>query len=141
MQPRMNVFQARLIALALYSVSGPAAADDALDCQEALSTVEMNRCAGVEFEKADKELNAVYQQALAAIPGLATDDPPYDLKAWEAALRASQRAWIAFRDAECEGHVGMFWSGGSGATVDMIGCKTEKTEARIKDLKGRYEID
>jgi uncharacterized protein YecT (DUF1311 family) len=119
--------------LAFLSMWTPARAEDALDCQEALSTVEMNRCAGAEFEKADKELNEVYQKALA------DDDPLFDAKAWEAALRASQRSWIAFRDAECEGHVAMFWSGGSGATVDIIGCKTEKTEARIRELRARYE--
>jgi uncharacterized protein YecT (DUF1311 family) len=125
--------------LAFLSMWTPARAEDALDCQEALSTVEMNRCAGAEFEKADKELNEVYQKALAEIPEMAGDDPLFDAKAWEAALRASQRSWIAFRDAECEGHVAMFWSGGSGATVDIIGCKTEKTEARIRELRARYE--
>ncbi len=118
-----------------------AAADDKIDCENALSTYEMNICAGRAFEAADAKLNAVYKKALAAIPEMATGEKPFDARSWEAALRASQRAWVAFRDAECEEHVAMFWSGGSGATVDIIGCKTEKTEARTKELSERYEIE
>ena len=121
------------------AVAVPTRAEEPLDCTEAMSTVEMNTCAGAEFAKADRELNEVYARALKAIPDMAPEEPQFDAKAWENALRASQRAWIAFRDAECEDHIAMFWSGGTGATVDVIGCKTEKTEARIKDLKARYE--
>ena len=122
----------------------PAAADDPAlpaDCTEALSTVDMNNCAGAEFEKADAELNRVYKEAIASIPEMATGEQPFDKASWEAALRASQRAWIAFRDAECEDHVEKFWGGGSGRTVDIIGCKTEKTEQRTKEIKQRYEIE
>lgn len=111
------------------------------DCTEAMSTVEMNACAGAEFEKADAELNRVYKEAIASIPEMATDEQPFDMASWEEALRASQRAWIAFRDAECEGHVEKFWGGGTGGTVDIIGCKTEKTEQRTKELKQRYEVE
>lgn len=49
------------------------------DCAEALSTVELNRCAAAEFEKADAEMNATYRKALAAIPEFASD-PPWDAK-------------------------------------------------------------
>jgi uncharacterized protein YecT (DUF1311 family) len=112
-----------------------------VNCQEALSTVEMNTCAGAEFETADTELNRVYKAAIAAIPAMATGEPPFDTASWEEALRASQRAWVAFRDAECEEHLAKFWTGGTGATVDIISCKTEKTEQRTKELKARYEIE
>lgn len=126
--------------LPLLLASAASAGEEKVDCDNALSTYEMNICAGRAYEAADARLNAVYKQALAAIPEMAAE-PPFDAKSWEAALRASQRTWIAFRDAECEGHVAMFWSGGSGATVDIIGCKTEKTEARANELAERYEIE
>jgi uncharacterized protein YecT (DUF1311 family) len=35
----------------------------------------------------------------------------------------------------------MFWTGGTGATAEILGCMTEKTEARTKELKARYEAD
>jgi uncharacterized protein YecT (DUF1311 family) len=136
----MPIKAAVLSILLAGSISHAALAEESVspDCSEALSTADMNRCADAEFAKADAELNAVYQKALAAIPELA-GDPPWDAKSWEDALRASQRAWVAFRDAECEKHVAMFWTNGSGATVDILGCKTEKTEQRTKELKDRYE--
>ena len=109
-----------------------------IDCQNAMSTAEMNACADKAFEAADKELNAAYQSALAAIPGVASEKP-YGAKSWEAALRASQRAWVAFRDAECVGHLAFFWQGGSGASADIIGCKTELTKARTQVLRERYQ--
>lgn len=115
-----------------------ARAEDPIDCTNAMSTADMNTCAGRDFEKADAALNDAYGKALAAIPEMATDDPQFNAKSWEQVLRASQRAWLAFRDAECDDHVPMFWTGGSGATVDIISCKTEKTEARTKELLSRY---
>lgn len=111
-----------------------------IDCANASSTVEMNFCAGEDLEKADAELNRLYQKALAAIPEMATEKP-FDAKSWENALRSSQRAWIAFRDAECDNHVPMFWGGGTGTTSAVLGCKTEKTRTRIEELKQHYETE
>ncbi len=134
-----------LTALLIFAFPAGALSGDSsplpADCTEAMSTVDMNNCAGAEFEKADAELNRVYKEAIASIPEMAIDEQPFDKASWEEALRASQRAWIAFRDAECEDHVEKFWGGGSGRTVDIIGCKTEKTEQRTKELKQRYEIE
>lgn len=132
---------AGLLVLALANVAPARSEDDPpIDCTNAMATHEMNACAEKDLEKADAELNAVYKKALAAIPEMATDEP-YDAKSWETALRESQRAWVAFRDAECSKHVPMFWTGGSGATVEILGCIREKTEARTKELKERYEPD
>lgn len=134
-------FKRTLLAPLTFMVAGPLAAEDdkAIDCANAVSTYEMNACADKDFTAADADLNRVYAEALKAVPEMASD-PPYDAKSWEQALRASQRAWVAFRDAECQNHVAMFWTGGSGATADIIGCMEEKTKARTKELKERYEV-
>ncbi len=138
MRVRSSLVSIALVALTLSSAA-PAHAEEPLDCTNALSTQDMNTCAGLDFAKADAALNATYEKAIGSIPEMASDETQFNAKSWEEALRTSQRAWIAFRDAECEEHVAMFWTGGSGATVDIIGCKTEKTEARTKELKERYE--
>lgn len=118
------------------------AEDPPLDCENALSTPDLNACASKDFEKADAELNRVYQAALKDIPEMAiADEPAFNKEAWEKALRASQRAWVAFRDAECNDHVPLFSGGGSMRTGEVIGCATEMTEARTKYLKDRYEIE
>ena len=76
----------------------------------AQSQAEMNHQAAKDFEKADAELNSAYAALMAKLP---------DAEGKEK-LKESQRAWIAFRDAEaafaadqvCGG------SGSSGATLD-----------------------
>ncbi len=108
-----------------------------IDCETATATTELNACADQDFEAADAELNTIYGEALKAIPEMA-GEAPYDAQGWEGALRASQRAWVAYRDAECNDHVAMFWTGGTGATADIIGCKADMTRARTKALKERY---
>lgn len=136
-----QVFSLSLIAMLTLVMESARAAEDEkpIDCANAVSTYEMNACADKDFTAADAELNRVYAEALKSVPEMATERP-YDAKSWEQALRASQRAWVAFRDAECQNHVAMFWSGGSGATAEIIGCMEEKTKTRTKELQERYEV-
>jgi uncharacterized protein YecT (DUF1311 family) len=134
-----------LCLAALFSAPASSRAEDQdaeprIDCDNAVSTVEMNFCGEKELEKADAALNAAYKNAIAGIPELASEKP-YDTKSWEEALRASQRAWVAFRDAECKDHVPMFWTGGTGATGEVLGCMTEMTKNRTVQLKELYEPD
>ena len=58
-----------------------------------LSQMGMNMCAGQEFERADKALNAAWSKA----KGWVKDDPQATK-----VLLESQRAWLKFRDAQCE---------------------------------------
>lgn len=132
----------RAIAIAtwLAIASSPAAAQSPakIDCDNAASTVEMNFCALQSFEKADAALNVAYKSALGDIPEMATE-PPFDAKSWTEALRNSQRAWLAYRDAECKEHVPMHWTGGTGTNADVLGCMETLTEARTKELRDRYD--
>jgi len=123
-----------LTALAVFALAFPVAAAEQIDCSDASNTFQMNFCADKEFAAADAELNAVYKKALAKI-AQSSGEKPYDRKSWEAALRASQRAWVAFRDADCKGLVPMEWSGGSGTTVAVLGCMIQLTQTRAKTLK------
>lgn len=108
-----------------------------IDCANAQNTIEINFCADREYAAADAALNDIYKQALAAI-AKSDGEKPYDPKSWEAALRASQRAWIAFRDADCKGLEPMQWSGGTGTTGAVLGCMTQLTQERIRVLKERF---
>ena len=49
------------------------------------------------------------------------------------AIAASQKAWEAYRDAECWGVVGR--PGGSGSFTWGFGCAAEKTLERIEEVK------
>lgn len=128
------------IALAgvLTLAASPAMAQSKLDCSKAFTTVDLNACAEQELERADARLNAVYKKALAKIAA-ENGAPPYDGKSWEKALRASQRAWIAFRDADCKELVAVAAGGGTATTGEVLGCLTEKTDARAKELADRFD--
>lgn len=62
------------------------------DCfDKAVTQLESNACADKQYQVADAELNRVYKAVLAKYE----KDPLFIEK-----LRAAQRAWLAFRDAE-----------------------------------------
>ena len=133
---------ATAIALNLL-VTGPIYAGDAgtpVDCNNATSTAELNFCADKELEAADKALNAVYEKVLAKITK-SEGEKPYDAKSWQDKLRASQRAWVAFRDAECKDLVPMSWSGGTGTSGAVLGCMSGMTKVRTKDLVEQFLLE
>ncbi|MEQ1938996.1 lysozyme inhibitor LprI family protein [Mesorhizobium sp. CN5-321] len=80
---------------------------------------------GADFQKADKALNSTFRQVQSRL----SDD-----SGGKARLVKAQRAWIAFRDAECT-----FQSsgedGGSAAPLVVASCKAELTTQRTKQLK------
>lgn len=83
-----------VVMVCFYSLVPLAAEAAQTDCFEKAQTqVELNTCAGDEYAAADAELNRVYKKILESYKG----DPKFITK-----FRASQRAWISFRDAELE---------------------------------------
>jgi len=136
--PRRVAHVSRLLlnlGFASLCTTSPALAD--IDCANAASTVEMNVCADKDYQAADKALNTAYATAMAYIR-TRDMEKPYDAASFETAMRNAQRAWVAYRDADCKDLVAQEWSGGTGATSAILGCMTEKTIQRTKDLKERY---
>lgn len=127
-----------LLSLGLASLwtTRPAVAE--INCADAGTTVELNFCADKDYQAADKALNAAYANAVDYIRTRGDDEKPYDTASFEEAMRNAQRAWIAYRDADCKDLVAQEWSGGTGATAAILGCMTQKTIQRTKELKDRY---
>jgi uncharacterized protein YecT (DUF1311 family) len=119
------------LALAVTSLIAPglASADDRLleKCGDLATGAEQKHCAEQRYREAADALQAAYGRALARAAN--ADD--------KAAATASQRAWEAYRDAECRGVVGR--GGGSGRMVWVLGCLKEKTDARTGELDVPYE--
>lgn len=110
--------------------------DPPVDCANAMAQADMNHCAYLDFEKADKELNAVYKEALqseAEADKEAAEINPAYVGAVKA-LKKAQRAWIDYRDGHCEG-VGYEAVGGSMQPMLIDGCKARLTETRTKELR------
>ena len=79
--------------------------------------------------KADAELNSTYAALLAKLPDAES----------KRKLKESQRAWIAFRDAEAAFAADQF-RGGSAAPVLRSTSMAETTEQRIKQLKADFSM-
>lgn len=131
------------LSLALALLAAPAlaqdknkAAEDALaECDG--PTPVMNACIFEKYEAADRELNQVWQQVLATIEP--SDYLPADAaEEWKQHLLAAQRAWVTFKEEDCNGATAYEWYGGTGANAAVGSCLYATTVARTEDLKLRY---
>jgi len=120
-----------LLALAAAQPSEPNCA-----APETQSQLEMNMCARLDFEAADRELNRVYREAIAAAQQADRElDRQYDQRpGYEAVLREAQRAWVAFREAHCRYEGYEEARGGSMEPMIYSGCSARLTRARIAQL-------
>lgn len=92
------------------------------DCTVPEATVAMIECASADLQAADKRLNEAYKAVRANLDELGT-----------ALLLKAQRAWIKFRDAECERERDAA-RGGTMAPLLQLSCLTQLTKQRTNDL-------
>jgi uncharacterized protein YecT (DUF1311 family) len=104
-----------------------AAPAQALNCDSPANTVEMDRCAGRDFEAADAKLNALYRAMSAR----------YDA-ANRTLLKAAEKSWILYRDAECAFETNATVGGTINSTM-ITQCRTRKTDARIRELNAQLQ--
>ncbi len=90
--------------------------------EENQSTLGMIECINQEFEVQDAALNAAYRALVA--------DMTSDQKA---GLKKAQRAWIAFRDADCRARYSPDWGTFSNLTSNM--CMVQRTVERTLELE------
>ncbi|MFK7944487.1 MAG: lysozyme inhibitor LprI family protein [Paracoccaceae bacterium] len=105
----------------------------ALDCANAQTQFDMNQCADLDWQRADKALNAEYKRARARMRQL-DQDLPANLEGAEIALRDAQRAWIKYRDAACVAE-GFLFRGGTMEPLIVSTCMASLTEARTRGLQ------
>jgi uncharacterized protein YecT (DUF1311 family) len=101
------------------------------DCSDPQNQAEMNQCAGRDAAEADEDLNLVYKQVVAHFEQMDRDSETTE---GVKRLRAAQRAWVAFRDAQCS-LAGYEALGGSMETLLVAGCEAELTKARAAELR------
>jgi uncharacterized protein YecT (DUF1311 family) len=118
---RYRIFLSSLIAFIAFAEHAYAEEVNAESCDG--STYEMVECLRAKTEQWDKQLNRAYQQALNDAETPAQADQ----------LRAAQRLWIQYRDANCR-----YYDLGAGtiARIDAGECMRSMTEARTKELEG-----
>jgi len=112
------------LSVSLLFLSLPATAASS-KCANAQDQATMTQCAGEDFAAADKKLNASYKEIQKRLTGDADG---------KALFVKAQRAWIAFRDAECAFSAGGA-SGGSIYPMLVASCKTDLTKQRNDQLR------
>lgn len=100
------------------------------------STLGMTFCTLGEAQVWDKYLNLEYQNTMVAFREMDADTavhfPEFAKRA--ETLREAQRAWIAFRDAEC-GLAYAVWGSGSMRNIASASCRLEMIAARTIELR------
>lgn len=114
-----------LIVIVTMGMLAPASrAGDAGDPEQTCdgSTQEMVDCLAVKTARWDKRMSIAYQQAMKDASPQQHDQ-----------LRAAQRLWIQYRDANC-----LYYGMGEGtiARIHAAECLRSMTEARARELEG-----
>lgn len=132
--------------LALFFVnllwSGFSFADNLPDCIDPQTQMELTYCASVDYESADADLNALWPSIVAA----AKYSDEYVAEQVEGtgvpttleALLTAQRAWLKFRDAQCEYEAYEVFGGTAQPMVGSL-CLTRLTRERIDVLSRALE--
>lgn len=110
-----------------------------VDCKNPMTQYDMNVCSDRDYKEADKALNAQWS-ALKPI-----------VKEWdetlksvgmvptaEASLLKAQRAWIDYRDGQCDTEEASV-QGGTMAPTIYSSCMAELTRKRTEELKSLAE--
>lgn len=121
-----------LPALALSLAAFPALSQTP-DCGNTMVQYELNICAEMDWQEADRDLNRVYKEVMAEMKATDASLPP-ELVGAEAALRTAQRAWIDYRDANCT-TAGFRIRGGSAEALVVYGCLRQMTLDRTEELR------
>lgn len=117
-------FQRVILGSVLLAGSLAAAHAQETNCRDPQTQADMNICASKDYKAADAKLNASYK----ALTARYADDQD-----GRKALVEAQRAWIKFRDAQCNfATIGA--TGGSIRPMLQAGCLEELTEERTKQL-------
>ena len=104
------------------------------------TTLGISMCSQTETDVWDAILNAEYRQTMTwAKQRDAQEGPEFPAFANRAdALRNAQRAWIAFRDAECELEYSL-WGAGSMRHIAGSSCLMQQTAQRAIELRAKRE--
>jgi uncharacterized protein YecT (DUF1311 family) len=115
--------KAAILAAGLAILAGPVFAGAQGDPDKSCDggTYEMVQCLNEQTAGWDKRLNAAYQEALKS-----ADNPRQGEQ-----LRAAQRLWIQYRDANC-----LYYGLGDGtiARINAGSCMLKMTQDRVNEL-------
>ena len=112
----------------------------AKSCEDAETTYELRICASARVKEAERLLDQQWQATAMRFKDLdaaVAQDEKDAPKAFATGL-AAQRAWLAYRDAQCRAEYNEYW-GGTMAPLAQLNCIDRITRARIAELRQMSE--
>jgi uncharacterized protein YecT (DUF1311 family) len=91
-------------------------------------------CAEQAWEKADAELNRVYQRVRKKLPANGLE-PPYADKDIPQELASVQKLWVQLRDDDCGLYQGLSGGGNTAHFNWQYQCYLDRTKKRIAELQ------
>ena len=120
-----------MIVVLLLAAAAPADGGPDRDCADPQVQQAMNYCAAQDFHKADAKLNTQWKQTATEMKRRDAEwGDNYDERpGYFDTLLASQRAWLKYRDAQCDME-GYQFRGGTMEPLMVATCRTRLTEQR-----------
>ena len=97
---------------------------DEFDCNNAVSTPQINYCAGIELAEAELEMNVYLTKS--------KEHNNYDLELIKS-IDIAQEAWVSYAEAHCNSIYTM-WRDGTIRGVMSLSCKTKITKQRSHEI-------
>ncbi len=116
----------RLISVIAFALlSGSVLADEqAVDCENAMTTLEINHCASIELESATVELDQYLEASF--------EHNAYD-EELVSSIKVAQESWQTYMTAHCDS-VYTQWRDGSIRGLMALSCKTKLTKQRTHEV-------
>jgi uncharacterized protein YecT (DUF1311 family) len=114
-----------ILLFSIYSVN---ALSDDFDCNEAMTTLQVNYCAGAELKKAQYEMNEYLAKS--------KEHNNYDLELIKS-INVAQKAWLLYADAHCDS-IYTQWRDGTIRGVMSLSCKTKVTKQRTHEIWANF---
>lgn len=120
-------------SIVCFAVGLLAASQNALaagaDCSNAIDQASMTACADKALKASDAQLNKTYRALLAKSSAAGKQN-----------LQAAERAWIAYRDAQCTFNT-LGSAGGSVHALAYASCATGLTDAQNEVLNAQLHCE
>ncbi|MGF1824889.1 DUF1311 domain-containing protein [Vibrio splendidus] len=111
------------LILAYFSCS-TLAGEHVIDCENAMTTIEINHCASIKLESAQMELDKYLTASF--------EHNAYDAEL-VSSIKVAQESWQTYQSAHCDS-VYTQWRDGSIRGLMALSCKTKLTKQRTHEL-------
>lgn len=128
-----KLFISLTLLAGLISTNSLAATEDECDSNDT-SNLMMKICVAADYQKADEKLNTIYKQMASSLKKENSEMSKEILSR----LVKAQKAWVGFRDAECDLQATEML-GGTGEGLVALACLKDLTEKRVEELKNYKE--